>query len=212
REREGGSPRDVSPTGRSEKQRADNESDSPHRQHFQHANRRERGERLYWNHDRGILPRHGLRCGVDGGLDKPLGRGHARDIRTTGRDARRRRISRLSRVKARRVLRKIGKGRSCRVRDPCRINLNRRRSLTTRWRLFRARDTEHTENRKGLLVPRHGPRLQTPLPGHQLAHKLLALHRHSRRVVPEGEWTRVEHDAERGKECSTTGGYTSEQR
>src|SRR5213592_3996695 len=87
RERDGGGLGDVSPAGRSEKQRADNESDSPHRQHFQHANRRERGERLYWNHDRGILPRHGLRCGVDGGLDKPLGRGHARDIRTTGRDA-----------------------------------------------------------------------------------------------------------------------------
>ena len=66
-----------------------------HRQYQQHARGRPRGVHLHGHHAGGILPRHGLRRGHDGGFHLPLGRSAARDLRPSGGDARRRGLPRL---------------------------------------------------------------------------------------------------------------------
>ena len=48
------------------------------------------------NYDCRIFPGHGIFCGADGRFHIPLGGGAPGDVRTSGRDARRRRISGLS--------------------------------------------------------------------------------------------------------------------
>jgi V/A-type H+/Na+-transporting ATPase subunit A len=55
-------------------------ADGPDRQHLEHARRGPRGLGLHRDHDRRVLPRHGLRRLADGRLDLALGRGHARDL------------------------------------------------------------------------------------------------------------------------------------
>ena len=54
-----------------------------------------RGVHLHGHHAGGILPRHGLRRGHDGGFHVPLGRSAARDLRPSGGDAPPKRASRL---------------------------------------------------------------------------------------------------------------------
>ena len=65
--------------------------DGAHRadcQHLRHARCGARGVHLHGHHHRRVLPRHGLHRGADGGLHLTLGGGAARDVGTSGGNAR----------------------------------------------------------------------------------------------------------------------------
>ena len=83
------------------------EAHGPHRDHLQHvldAGRLARGLRLHGGDARRILPPDGPQRTRAGGLHKPLGAGHARTLRASGGDSRRRGVSGVSRIAHRRVL------------------------------------------------------------------------------------------------------------
>lgn len=67
---------------------ADHAAGDAHGQHLEHARGRAGGLHLHRRDDGGVLPRHGLYRGDDGGQHLPLGGGPPRDLRPTRREAR----------------------------------------------------------------------------------------------------------------------------
>ena len=75
---------------------AHHEENHADRKHFQHASRGSRSIYLHRNYVRRVLPRSGKECSDDGGFNVTVGRSAARDLRSSGRNAGRPGLSRLS--------------------------------------------------------------------------------------------------------------------
>ena len=107
----------------------------------------------------------------------------ARDVRPSGGDARRRRLSRLPHVPHRPVLRKSRRRADHRQRGETRQHHRHRCGIASGRRPVRTRFPGHHAYRQGVLVPGQLPGLCPPLPGHQLAYELLAVHRQPAALV-----------------------------
>ncbi len=168
--------------------------------------RRSGSERLHRDHDRRVLPGHGVRRRADGRLDQPLGRSDARDLGPPRGDARRGGVSGLPGSARRRVLRTLGPGPHALAGAPAGFRHGRRRGEPPGRGFFRAGQSEHAPRHPRLLGARRLPGLAPPLPLHQLAQQLLALRGGPRPVVPHPHRCGLDRAAAEGRADAPAGG------
>ena len=141
-------------------------ADRPRREHLEHAGGRPRGFRLHRDHDRGILPGHGVPGGPPRRLHLPVGGGAPRDLLAPRGDARRGGIPDLPRHPPRRLLRAGAAGSSCLgggEREGTVTIVSARSPL--RGGLLGAGHAELPADRRRLLGPRPRPGASPSFPG-----------------------------------------------
>ena len=181
RQRAGGHPRKLPQAHRPQHRALADGAHAAGRQHLQHAGGRARSVDLRRRHPGRILPRPGLRRGDGGRLHQPLGGGAARSGGTAGPDAGGGRLSRLSRLAPRRVLRARRTGDHTVRRQ--RLDHPDRRGIAARRRLLRTGHQPHQGDRADLLGAVQGTRRRAPLSRGGLGGEFLRLYRQLQRLV-----------------------------